>query len=81
MSEHVNSTPVTRPGISAAMLTALGIRHVGESEAFNLVGQRYSGLYIPVVNGAGTDADHRGKLTFLHQLRLGMCFAHADCRM
>ena len=36
-----------RPGISEATLTALDIRHVSEDEAFNLLGQRYSGLYIP----------------------------------
>ena len=36
-----------RPGISAATLAALDIRHVSQDEAFDLLGQRYSGLYIP----------------------------------
>ena len=36
-----------RPGISAATLAALEIRHVSQDKAFDLLGQRYSGLYIP----------------------------------
>ena len=36
-----------RPGILPATLAKLEIRHIDEAEAFELLGQRYAGLYIP----------------------------------
>ena len=54
MSETVNTSAVTRPGISASTLAALKIRHVGEEEALELIGQKFAGIYIPYgihVNG------------------------------
>lgn len=51
MAEELNPSDsgsvVVRPGISAATLAALGICHVGADEAFELIGQRFAGLYIP----------------------------------
>ena len=44
--EELNA-PITRPGISAATLAKLGIRHIEEAEAFELLGQKFAGLYIP----------------------------------
>jgi len=38
---------IQRPGISPDTLAALGIRHVTEAEASELIGQRNAGLYIP----------------------------------
>ena len=38
---------VRRPGISAATLATLDIRHIDEAQAFELIGQRFAGLYIP----------------------------------
>lgn len=55
MNPAVNGAAVVRPGISPGTLTALGIRHVGEAEAFELIGQRFAGLYIPY----GIHADGR----------------------
>ena len=46
MSDGVNSAPVTRPGISEATLLGFAAdRH--QAREFNLLGQRYCGLYIP----------------------------------
>lgn len=47
MTAPVNGAAVARPGIGAATLAALGIRHIDEAEAFELIGQRYAGLYLP----------------------------------
>lgn len=44
--EELN-TPSSRPGISAATLAKLNIRHIEEAEAFELIGQKFAGLYIP----------------------------------
>lgn len=47
MSELVKTNGVSRPGISEATLARLGIRRVEEAEAFDLIGQKFTGLYIP----------------------------------
>lgn len=38
---------ITRPGISPATLAKLDIRHIEAGEAFELLGQKFAGLYIP----------------------------------
>ena len=63
MEELIAPNPealVARPGISAATLATLGIRHVDEGEAFELIGQRYAGLYIPY--GIRVDGKPFGRL-------------------
>jgi P4 family phage/plasmid primase-like protien len=60
MNAHVNGAAVTRPGIGVSTLAALGIRHVGEAEAFELIGQRYAGLFIPY--GIHVDGTPFGRL-------------------
>ena len=37
----------SRPGICAATLAKLDIRHIDASEAFELLGQKFAGIYIP----------------------------------
>ena len=49
-----------RPGISEATLSALNIRHVTKEEAFDLLGQRFDGLYIPY--GVYVDGKPFGRL-------------------
>ncbi|MEI8341504.1 MAG: phage/plasmid primase, P4 family [Verrucomicrobiota bacterium] len=51
---------IQRPGISPDTLAALGIRHVTEAEASELIGQKYSGLYIPY--GVHVDGKPFGRL-------------------
>lgn len=41
------NAPIVRPGISAATLAKLDIRHIDEAEASRLLGQKFAGLYIP----------------------------------
>lgn len=60
MSQDVNTSSVSRPGISEATLTRLGIRHVREAEAFDLIGQKFAGLYIPY--GVHVDGKPFGRL-------------------
>jgi putative DNA primase/helicase len=45
--EELNAPTVTRPGISPATLAKLDIRHIDEKAAFELLGQKFAGLYIP----------------------------------
>ena len=51
---------VQRPGISAATLAKLDIRHIDEARAFELIGQRFAGLYIPY--GVHVDGKPFGRL-------------------
>lgn len=64
MSDDAIPPQVTRPGISPATLSALGIRHVGEAEALDLIGQRYAGAYIPY--GVHVEGNPFGRLRLDH---------------
>lgn len=60
MNAPVNGAAVARPGIGADTLALLGVRRVGEAEAFELIGQRFAGLFIPY--GIHVDGKPFGRL-------------------
>ncbi len=60
MNAPVNGVAIVRPGISAATLARLDIRHIDEAKAFELVGQRFAGLFIPY--GVHVDGKPFGRL-------------------
>ena len=51
---------IQRPGISQETLKKLGIRRINEIEALNLIGQKFTGLYIPY--GINVDEKPFGRL-------------------